>query len=132
MYVKSKLTFYIKTVDGFNWVDMCQMINDGRLKIRRHNRDIPFYAVKVGENTYLWREILKPGNDKVQDLEEYIFSNKSFYVNKSINFYLRRQDPNGLYGLLTDEAHYVAPDLGGTKLDNSVVDTYVGEDEAEC
>ena len=132
VYVKSKLTFYMKTVDGFNWADMCQMIKDGRLQIRRNNRDIPFYAVKVGANTYLWREILKPGNDKVQDLEEYIFSNKSFYVNKNINFYLRRQDPNGLYGLLANDADYVVPDLEGTKLDNSVADTYVEEDEAEC
>ena len=131
VYVKSKLTFYIKTVEGFNWVDMCQMINEGKLQIRRNNRDIPFYAVKADKNTYIWREIMKPGNDKTQELEEYIFSNKSFYVSKNINFYLRRQDPNGLYGLQTDDK-YVAPDLGGTKLDTSAADTYVEEDEAEC
>jgi hypothetical protein len=132
VYVKSKLTFYMNVIEGFNWVDMCQMINEGRLQLRRNNRDIPIYATKVGKNTYIWREILKPGDEKTQELEEYIFSNKSFYINKDINFYLRRKDPNGLYGLQTKESDYVIPDVSGTKLDNNIIDTYVEEDEAEC
>ena len=36
----------------------------------------------------------------VNDVADYPFQNGAHYIYSNINFYLRRQDPFGLYGLL--------------------------------
>ena len=68
--------------------------------LKINNKDIPSYAYKVATNLYLWRDILNVGNKDVVELKEYPFANGHFYINKEINFFLKRQDPfneNGLY-----------------------------------
>lgn len=68
--------------------------------LRIKNLSIPYYAYRIGANTFLWRDILNVGNKDVVDLKEYPFANGHFYINKEINFFLKRQDPfnyNGLY-----------------------------------
>lgn len=57
--------------------------------------DIPSYAkvVKDGSCRYYWREILPNG---IEDDEKiYTFTNGAFYITSQIDFYLRRQDPDG-------------------------------------
>jgi hypothetical protein len=68
--------------------------------LRIKNNDIPSYAHEVGTNIYLWRDLLTVGNKDSVDLKEYPFANGHFYINKEINFFLKRQDPfdyNGSY-----------------------------------
>ena len=68
--------------------------------LRIKNNDIPSYAYKVAPNLYLWRDVLNVGNKDVVELTEYPFANGHFYINKEINFFLKRQDPfneNDLY-----------------------------------
>lgn len=68
--------------------------------LRLRNEVIPPYAYKVAVNTYLWRDVLNVGNKDNVELTEYPFANGHFYINKNINFFLKRQDPfnyNGLY-----------------------------------
>lgn len=67
------------------------------LKIK--NNDIPSYAHKIATNMYLWRDILNVGNKDAVELTEYPFANGHFYINKNINFFLKRQDPFGYNGL---------------------------------
>lgn len=62
---------------------------------------IPFYAKFCPEiNEFTWRKVLKPseiGNDnQMYDLP---YSNGCHYLHKNLNFYLKRQDPMGDYGL---------------------------------
>ena len=48
----------------------------------------------------MWRDVLNVGNKDTVELTEYPFANGHFYINKDINFFLKRQDPfgdNGLY-----------------------------------
>jgi len=71
-----------------------------RYKLLLRNVDIPFYAREIdNSNVYLWRDIT---NDTVvEDGKEieYPFANGHIYINKEINFFLKRQDPFGYNGL---------------------------------
>ena len=58
------------------------------------------YSLNDGSGRYLWREIL-PTSEVIygDELYDSVFTNGAHYFHKNINFYLRRQDPNGEYGL---------------------------------
>ncbi len=71
-----------------------------RYILRIKNVDIPNYANKIGNNTYLWRDIQNVGNILNSEIKEYPFANGHFYITNNINFYLKRQDPFGYNGLL--------------------------------
>ena len=57
---------------------------------------IPSYAkiIKDGSCRYLWREVLQNGFDDNSNVEVYPFTNGALYINRNINFYLRRQNPS--------------------------------------
>jgi hypothetical protein len=65
-------------------------------RILKPDETIPSYAelAKDGTCRYFWREILQNGFDRNSDNEEYPFTNGAFYINKSINLYVKRQDSN--------------------------------------
>ena len=70
----------------------------------------PEYAklIKDGSCTYYWRNIIANGIEQ-NDSEAYPFTNGAFYINKQINFFLRRQDPDK-YNIgtpLSDQVNYV-------------------------
>ena len=69
------------------------------IKVRKKNYNIPDYAYDAGFNRYLWRNVQKIGNVNNEELIEYPFTNNAFYVNKEINFYLKRQDKDKVTGL---------------------------------
>ena len=71
--------------------------------LRIRNREIPYYAYKVSANLYLWKDLLTVGSKEVINLQEYPFANGHFYINKDINFYLKRQDPFGYNGLYNED-----------------------------
>lgn len=56
---------------------------------------IPSYArlLKDGSCRYVWREIIQNGFDNDSSTEVYPFTNDALYINRGINFYLRRQNP---------------------------------------
>ena len=123
-YVENRVSFYVmphvksgnpwqyfKNESGMNWLDVCNLSvryidtenpnndRDAQLFFRRKNEDIPSYAEKVGKNKYLWRNVLRVGDMDIQELPEYAYANDAFYVTKEINFFLKRQDPQGWNGL---------------------------------
>lgn len=75
--------------------------------MRLKNIDIPHYAYEVGENSnvFLWRDVLNVGNKDTVELTEYPFANGHFYINKEINFFLKRQDPFGYNDLYASELY---------------------------
>ena len=60
----------------------------------KRNIGTPEYAriIKDGSCTYYWRDIISNGIEQ-NDNNVYPFTNGTFYINKQINFFLRRQDP---------------------------------------
>lgn len=92
----------------FSWLELCDILNrtyEGdnsypNLVLRRKNENIPDYATYIGGNQYLWRDVINIGDNRIQELDDYIFANGYFYITQSVNFFLKRQDPfatNGLY-----------------------------------
>lgn len=58
------------------------------------------YDLDDGTGRYVWRDFL-PAREMTSDDELYDvpFVNGAHYIHKYINFYLRRQDPYGIYGM---------------------------------
>lgn len=94
----------------FSWLELCQILNGDfdddisypNLVLRRKNNEIPEYATYVGNNQYLWRDIINIGDSRIKEIDDYIFANGYFYITQKINFYLKRQDPFGNNGLYFD------------------------------
>lgn len=63
--------------------------------------NIPIYSkLCEGGRKFVWRNIVAPSKMMMDDeLFETPFTNNRFYIEKNINFYLKRQDPTGKYGL---------------------------------
>lgn len=122
--------FYKNEID---WVKNAQYINNGTYKIRRVNLDIPRYAQRISGGQFIWRNILNIGNQYVTELEEYPFLNQSFYINKDINFYLKRQDTNGGEGLYSGNIISSFPtDVVGQKMENTSNYEYKDETTITC
>jgi hypothetical protein len=62
---------------------------------------IPEYAEYLGDDKYLWRDLLDIGyNDGQEQTLDYPFLNNAHYLYNNICFVSKRQDPFGSYGLL--------------------------------
>jgi hypothetical protein len=93
------------------------------------NLGIPSYAriLKDGTCRFIWRNILNNGFNLSDDtVEEYPFTNGAFYVNKRVELYLRRQDPNDWYNL------YAEDDIPGIEPPIEDENNYIKEEEIEC
>lgn len=101
VYVNGKYEFVVEVpvIEDKNWFDVCEMVMESKLVIRRRNEEIPEEAFKIGKNKFVWRNVLKVGDIEVRNLPEYTFTNGSFYVNREINFFVRRQDGENINGL---------------------------------
>lgn len=131
IYVINELNFVIRPLDDIKWIKLCDILNSSernkQFKVRGQNTDIPSYAVKVGNNTFLWRNILRLGDEECS-LPDYVFANGYLYIEKCINFFLKRQDADGKNGLYNYAKAYFPNDVAGiTETD----DTYDYEDLEE-
>jgi hypothetical protein len=62
--------------------------------------NMPSYKTDLKDGRFIWRDLLDIGsNDMNEDFLDYPFLNGSHYMNKDIQFPLKRQDPFGLYSL---------------------------------
>lgn len=102
--------------------------------IYKKNPAKPNYAYELedGSGRYLWKDV-KSSKDMIQgdELYESVFTNGAHYFQKQINFYLRRQDPYGEYGLNTQYTlDYMIGASEGKQKDVSFAD-YVEENEVK-
>lgn len=71
----------------------------------------PDYAYYFNDGTgkRVWREIVKPTElPQTSDIYDRTYANGAVYINSNINFFLRRQDPMGVYGLSYGDSQYNA------------------------
>jgi hypothetical protein len=61
----------------------------------------PIYAKYCeGNKKFVWRNIIQPSKlTQDSDLYDNTFTNGCFYIEKNVNFFVKRQDPIGKYGL---------------------------------
>lgn len=58
------------------------------------------YELKDGSGRYLWRDFIADNEYEYgSEIGNYVFTNGAHYINQNINFFLRRQDPDGSYHL---------------------------------
>lgn len=87
-------------------IDIDIDLNDFKYKSRKYKaywspNNVPIYANFLPKNRkFVWRKLLGQSELKnTSPLYDMTFSNGRLYVEKNINFFLRRQDPFGNYGL---------------------------------
>lgn len=93
------------------------------------NFGFPSYAhlLKDGTCRYIWRNVVNNGSmDSEKELEVYPFTNGAFYINKSVSIFVRRQDPDDVYGLYSDD------DAFGVEPTEEEFNNYTTEDEIKC
>lgn len=84
---------------------------------------IPDYAVRYPDNSgrYVWREIKKDSEvDSDSEIYNRPFANGAHYIHKGLNFFLRRQDPDGKYGLNINEETVDSRYAGANRLTHIV------------
>lgn len=121
----------IKSLTSFVMTCSLDITNLDNVIIRKVNNKIPSYAsnLKDGTGRYVWRDIYGVGKNSNTELPEYPFMNGSFYIEKSINFFLKRQDPFNVAKL---QAFKHRPsDVSGNKLNISNY-VYVQTPEKVC
>lgn len=77
-------------------------IKKDKFEIYKENTEKPVgaYELQDGSGRYLWRNVLSYADMTPDDeLYEDVFTNGAHYFHKNIMFYLKRQDPNGEYGI---------------------------------
>lgn len=149
LYDKLKNTIFICLITKLftNKKFLCQILDESGNKIELEdiedisrynlvNRDetIPFYAklIKDGSCRFYWREILQNGFDTNANVEIYPFTNNALYINRNVNFYLRRQNPSkkvdNLHNLSLNNT-YITYEDSGELLDSIIEreDNYVSE-----
>lgn len=111
-----------------NWIQTCNLINSGMLKLRAENRDIPDYADNISVNLFLWRDIIPASESNDETMSAYPFTNGALYIDKCVNFFLKRQDPDGINGL-----YYYGdfPDVEG-RIEEPSNYMYIPEGEVIC
>lgn len=101
------ITGYCKKVEGKDFRDVtiefegAITITDG-WKLFRHNTEMPDTAYQLPDGTgrYLWRNVLSYADmAPSSELYDETFTNGAHYFHRNIMFYLKRQDPDGRYGI---------------------------------
>ena len=78
------------------------MTFDSNYILFKHNTEMPQYAydLKDGSGKYIWRDVMSFSEMSTNnELYNTQFTNGAHYHHKNIQFYLKRQDPDGKYGV---------------------------------
>lgn len=94
--------------------------------------DTPSYATLSNDGSahFSWREFIKNGFDTENKVEQYPFMNNALYVNKNINLFVQRQDPDDV-GHIRHASPFPA-DAETNKLTNIKENNYYQEEDIEC
>ena len=94
--------------------------------------DTPSYATLSNDGSahFSWREFIKNGFDAENKVEQYPFMNNALYVNKNINLFVQRQDPDDVGHIR--HASQFPTDAETNKLTNIKENNYYQEEDIEC
>lgn len=84
------------------------------------------YLLKDSTYRYVWRELYQNGFDNYSEMETYPFTNNALYIEKHIQFYCLRQDPDGLTKSLDGYYNYDINDIEPNKF-NIIDEDYYEE-----
>ena len=116
-----------------NKVNLNEIEDISRYSLMSKDETIPSYAniIKDGSCRYVWRDILQNGFDDNSNVETYPFTNGALYINRNINFYLRRQNPSDepqeTIELSENDTYISYEDKGEINIKVETEDNYVSE-----
>ena len=92
----------------------------------------PSYATLSNDGSahFMWRDFIKNGFDTENKVEQYPFMNNALYVNKNINLFVQRQDPDDV-GHIRHSSSFPT-DAETNKLTNAKENNYYQEEDIEC
>lgn len=134
--VLNNYSFIINKIDKNDnnyqdWVTICDKLNQGICTIKALNENIPSYAVNIGDNMYMWRDTIGLWEDN--NPIELPYTNNSFYIDDVINFYLKRQNPDGsLNAYFENNPEDVLSDIEGLENNEPSNYRYIPEDKYKC
>jgi hypothetical protein len=112
-----------------------ESLND-RYRIYKPNISKPNNSIELDDGTgrYLWRELKEEHEYESEQgqISKYVFTNGAHYINDNVNFFVRRQDPDGIYGLSNANVpvHLVNNlTVDGYSVDNSGIEHYEIDEE---
>ena len=139
VYVIDNFNFVINKIDYdvqpyCDWISLCTYLNDGSYQIKRVNNNIPNNATELKNGTYLWRPVINSWDIANTDteLKDLVFTNNCFYIDKSINIYLKRQDPEDINNLYYKDPEGIVSDIVGNIIYEENNEEYKPETEALC
>ena len=105
--------------------------NKKEMKFFIKGEDIPSYATLMSDGScrYVYRKIYQNGFYDESEIETYPFTNKNFYINKNITFFLRRQNPDGTSELRSKTYPY---DIVSNTISFEKENKYYHEEEIQC
>ena len=105
--------------------------NKNNFKFFIKSEEIPSYATLMDDGScrYVYRELHQNGFDDSADIETYPFTNGSLYINKTLNFFLRRQNYDGTTDLRSKTYPY---DIVTNSISYEKENNYYHEEEIEC
>lgn len=109
--------------------DIIDNLNVENIKLIKASPIVPQYAKLStnGSSYYIWRELIPNGFDNNSEIEQYPFVNGAFYINKNINIFVKRQDPNNFMGRETTSIYSDPKPRSYRQTDN-----YYEEDNFTC
>ena len=128
----------VTSVSGENYSEIAFKLSTAVEDIKKYaifkkNSEMPDYAYDLmdASGRYLWRNELSDKDLLIGDeLYDSIFTNGANYRHLMINFYLRRQDPTGEYGLYSAAATDAKlPDDGRGRIKDISTVEYINEGE---
>lgn len=139
VYVIDNFNFVINKIDYrdnnyIDWINLCKNLNNGSYQIKRVNNNIPNNATELKNGTYLWRPVINSWDIANTDteLKDLVFTNNCFYIDKSINIYLKRQDPEDINNLYYKDPNGIVSDIVGNIIYEENNEEYKPETEALC
>ena len=148
LYLKNKNIYYYLTVkEIFTEKYFSCYVNDedynstfvsnedldkNNLSLVKKGSYVPYYAklIKDGSCRFYWREVISNGIEE-GDSKIYPFTNGAFYINKNINFYLKRQDIFKEHSYSSVEFGYIPNGQNYETHDTHINDNYYEAGEIE-
>ena len=100
-------------------------------RLFKKDSTIPDYATftKDGSCRFVWRNVINNGFDNGSENETYPYFNGAFFVNKQINLFVRRQDPNEYTKLQNGK---FPNDITSNPIKIEDEDNYITEKDMSC
>lgn len=127
-YIENPKRFICEPFDDENKITITDKIH----RLFKPYDGTPSYATLSNDGSahFMWRDFIKNGFDTENKVEQYPFMNNALYVNKNINLFVQRQDPDDV-GHIRHSSSFPT-DAETNKLTNAKENNYYQEEDIEC